>query len=62
MKEQRTAPPSLNQPLPHSHEPLLDDAVFSWYWYWYWYWYWKEKLIEIEAYGPRTTVLTLLTE
>jgi len=24
MKEQRTAPPSLNQPLPHSHEPLLD--------------------------------------
>jgi len=24
MKDQRTAPPSLNQPLPHSHEPLLD--------------------------------------
>jgi len=24
MKEQRTASPSLNQPLPHSHEPLLD--------------------------------------
>jgi len=24
MKEQRTAPPSLNQPLPHSHQPLLD--------------------------------------
>jgi len=24
MKEQRTAPPSLNQPLPPSHEPLLD--------------------------------------
>ena len=41
----------LNQPLPHSHEPLLDDAVFSWYWYWYWYWYlyWKEKLIEIDT-------------
>ena len=27
MKEQRTAPPSLNQPLPHSHEPLLDHLL-----------------------------------
>jgi len=36
MKEQRTAPPSLNQPLPPSHEPLLDDDddddVFDWCW------------------------------
>jgi len=48
MKEQRTAPPSLNQPLPHSHEPLLDLHHHSWFifsWSWYWYWYWKEKLI-----------------
>jgi len=42
MQEQRTAPPSLNRPLPHSHEPLLDlryDSwiIFSWSWYWYWY-------------------------
>jgi len=29
MKEQRTAPPSLNQPLPHSHEPLLDLHLHS---------------------------------
>jgi len=27
MKDQRTAPPSLNQPLPHSHEPLLDTII-----------------------------------
>jgi len=32
-----------HQPLPPSHEPLLDHhhswIFFSWYWYWYWYWY-----------------------